>query len=801
MTPDLRFQPHSLMQPLAAALATMLLAAGSAASAQTEATGATDATEAPRAQDDKVRIGTIVITGRGDRLGAGQMLNEDATKARSTLTRAATEKDRATGNPLQALALLPSINSFSHDGTGLFGGGLTVRGFNADQLGFTVNGVPVNDSGNFALYPQEYVDQENICTESIAQGSPDVDSPHAGATGGNISLTTCDPENQRRARLSQTLGGLGLTRTYLRLDSGRFAADRAKVFLSYSHTEAEKWKGEGRARRDHFDAVFRFDLDADNAILGSLLYNRAVNHNIYNPTLAELNSKGYFVDYATTFTPHLPPAGGSTQAESAQSPLYYGLSLNPFENVIASVSGSFKLGPNTSLKVQPYLWYGFGNGGWSERALRETSGLLGGAVDLNGDGDTIDTVRVARASITRTQRPGITAEINTSFGAHSLRAGLWYERAEHRQTRPVVRIDADGTPADRWLRECMRRVDGSCYQGRDWDTVSTAWQAYLSDAIAFDGERGTLTLALRTPHVRREVSVIRSEGENLPDYRIDKSFSTVLPQVGLRYQIDRANHVFINVAKNFKAPPNFAYTGANVRVVNGVVLPYADVRPETSVMTDLGWRLQTPRGSVSATLFSAEFKNRQADAFDPNNLVSTYQNAGRTRNRGLELEAGSAAFGGGFTLYGSLTLQRSRLKDDLAVSATASLPTAGKQMTLTPETMLGAALQYASGPWYARLKLKYTGRQYATLMNDEEVPAYTVGDLDLGYRFADQGWLKQPTLRMNVSNIGNARYRNPSSGSVANAQPYGAIGAASSAPTYYVGAPRLLSFSLSADFQ
>lgn len=802
--------------PVARALAVLLAGAAASSFAQQAASDA----DQPRAKDDNVRIGTVVITGQGDRLGAGQMLKEDVAKARSTVTKAATEKDRATGNPYQALALLPSINTFNHDGTGLFGGGLSVRGFNSDQLGFTINGVPVNDSGNFAVYPQEYIDQENVCTMSVAQGSPDSESPHAGATGGNVSITTCDPEDKQRVRASLTLGGLNLQRTYVRVDSGRFADNRGKVFVSLSHSEADKWKGEGKAKRDHLDAAFRFDIDQDNVILGSLVYNRAVNNNIYNMTLAELNSKGYSYDYATAFKARVP-GGAGTQTESVQaSPIYYGLSLNPFENAIVSVSGSFKVAKDTYLKVQPYLWYGFGNGGWSERAVSEVTGLTGGAVDLNGDGDKVDTVRMARASVTRTHRPGVTTEINTTYGDHALRFGIWYERADHRQTQPLVQINADGTPADIWLRDCARRVDGSCYQGRDWDTVSTAYQAYVSDNMSFMGDRGMLTMSVRTPHVRRDVTAYASEGQgSIPTFRLQRDYSDVLPQLGVRFNVDKQQQVFANIAKNFKAPPNFAFTGTSVSVVGGVVTPIATIKPETSVMLDLGYRLQTSAGSLSATVFNADFKNRQANATDTNTLVSVYSNAGRTNNRGLELEAGSAPFFGGFTAYGSLTLQKSKLKDDLptataAVAASGGnpavpakpvlLPTAGKQMTLTPEMMIGAALQYASGPYYARLKLKHTGKQYATLMNDEETPAYTTGDLDLGYKFADMGIVKSPTLRLNVSNIGNTKYRNPSSGTGANAVNYVISGVGTvngSAPTYYLGAPRLITLSLTADFQ
>lgn len=756
---------------------------------------------APRAKDDTVRLGTITIVGEGNKLGAGQMLNEDVAKSRSTVTKAAVEKDRATGNPYQALALLPSINSFNHDATGLFGGGLTVRGFNSDQLGFTINGVPVNDSGNFAVYPQEYVDQENVCTQSVTQGSPDAESPHAGATGGNVSITTCDPEDKRRFRVSQTLGQLDLTRTYVRFDSGRFADNKLKVFLSYSHTQADKWKGKGEAKKDHIDAAFRYDINQDNVILGSVVYNRAINNNIYNPSLKELNDNGYYFDYSTTFKPHLTPANGTAQRETANSfaASYYDMALNPFENAIVSVSGSFKVAENTYLKVQPYLWYGLGNGGWSEQALNEATGLIGGAVDINGDGDTLDVWRVARASQTRTQRPGVTAELSTVLGDHYLKAGLWYERASHRQTQPAVQITDKGRPADIWLQDgCVQRADGTCYEGRNTDTTSTAYQAYLSDNISFMGDRGMLTLGVRAPHVTRDVTSFANEGFRT-SYNLKKSYDDVLPQLGLRFNLDRNSQVFLNVAKNFKAPPNTAFMTPNVRVLNGVVTPYIDVKPETSVMTDIGYRLQTRAGSLSATVFNSDFKDRQASAYDPNTQVSTFQNIGRTTNRGLELEAGSATFWGGFTAYGSLTLQKSKVKDNYAVSATATLPTAGKQMTLTPEQMIGASLQYATGPYYVRLKAKYTGKQYATLMNDEEVPTYTVLDLDAGYNFGNVGMLSNTQLRMNISNLGNEKYRNPSSGTVSNALVYGSRAAQN--VFYYLGAPRFFSVTLSADFQ
>jgi len=782
--------------------AAVALVCASPVMAQTAA-GADDGQ--PRAKEDNVRLGTIVIVGEGGKLGAGQMLNEDSVKGRSTVTKAATEKNLATGNPFQALALLPGINTFNHDATGLFGGGLTVRGFGADQMGFTINGVPVNDSGNFAVYPQEYADQENLCTQTISQGNPDVESPHAGATGGNVGITSCDPENTRRFRVAQGFGELRMSRTFVRADSGRFADDKAKVFVSLSHTQADKWKGEGGAKKDHLDAAFRWDLNPDNTILGSVLYNRAVNNNIANVSLAQLNASGYYYDFSKTFTPGHLPGGAGAQKETGPSPQYYKLSINPFENAIASLSGSFKLASETYLKVQPYYWYGFGTGGVQQTALSETAflntttGKTGAGTDLNGDKDTLDTVIVARSSVTKTQRPGVTAEVNTTFGNHQVRFGVWYERAQHRQTQPAVGVNAEGEPYDIWLQNGqILRPSGTTYQGRDWDTISTAYQFYANDTISLMGDSAVLSLGVRAPTVKRDVTNYANE-TFATTYNIQKTYSDVLPQIGLRVNLDKGHQVFANVGKNFRAAPNFAFTGNNVRLNSaGQVELVTEAKPETSIVSDLGYRLQTRAFSFSATLFNADFTDRQANAYDPVADKSTYTNAGKVKTSGLELEVGSAPFGGGFTAYGSLTAQSSEMKDDITVAKGQILPTAGKQFTLVPDRMVGASLQYTTGAFYARLKAKHTGRQYASLLNDEEVPAYTTGDFDAGYNFGKLGSMSNVQLRFNLSNITNAQYRNPSSGSVVNTVKYGATNP--STVFYYLGAPRYAAVSMSADF-
>ena len=801
---------HSLT--VLARAVTLALASAALSSAVAQTTPAAE-DAAPRAKDDAVRLGTVTVTGSGSKLGAGQILNEDTVKARSTVTKDATEKDRATGNSYQALSLLPGINTFNHDATGLFGGGLNVRGFDVTQLGFTINGVPVNDSGSYSVFPQEYVDLENICTQQISQGNPDVESPHVGATGGSVNIVSCDPEEKRRLRVAQTLGQLSLSRTFVRFDSGRIANNLLKTFVSASHTQADKWKGSGGAKRDHFDAGFSLDLSPDNRLLGSVMYNKAINNNIQTFNLTQLNSLGYYADYSTTFTPgHLPAVNGVRQAETG--PLlpqqFYKLALNPFENAIVSVSGSFKLAENTYLKVQPYLWYGYGTGGVQQRALSETAflnsatGKTGAGRDLNGDGDTLDTVIVANSSVTKTNRPGVTAEVSHAWGDHQIKLGFWYERAQHRQTGPAVAVDANGNPADQWLRNGrILRPDGSEYNSRNWLTTSPAYQTYFSDNFSFMNGSGLLQFGARALSITRKFTNVANEGGTTVNfnstYSVEKSFNDVLPQIGVRFNLDREQQVFANVGKNFRAPPNFAYapTNGNVTIINGVAVLTGDVKAETSINTDIGYRYQGAAFTASGTAFNVDFTNRQANAFDPNTLKTIYTNAGKARTRGVEFEAGTVPVNG-WSAYASLTLQKSQVLNDIRSNATQVLPTTGKQFTLTPQMLAGLSLQYSEGPLYVRVKAKKTGRQYATLMNDEEVPSYMTAEFDAGYKFGDFTFVKSPQLRLNVSNLGNTQYRNPSSGTILNAKAIGTQPAGN--VLYYLGAPRFFSVTLSADF-
>ncbi len=764
-------------------------------------------------QSTATDVGRISVDGQAGASSTGLIVQEDTPKARSSVNRAHLETLSPSSNPYQAIEMLPGVNTFSYDGTGLFGGGLRVRGANSDQMGFTINGAPVNDSGNFAVYPQEYSDVDNLCEVFLTQGSTDTEAPHVGASGGNIGMVTCSPADKFGARLSQSLGMLNFSKTFVRLDTGKFANDTAKAYLSYSKSRADKFKGLGKADKDHIDFGAEFKPSASLSFATSLLYNKAVNNNYLTLSKANIATSGTQLDFSTTVPQHVTPVNGTAQNDTLPGApdTYYGFNLNPFKNYLWTGKAEYKVSKDVSVSAEPYFWYGFGTGGQEQQLLTESkAGTLrgGGIADINGDGDSLDKVLVYRGSLTQTYRPGVTFKTNLRLDNNNILAGYWVERARHIQTQPAVRVDNAGNASDIWLQDeslYVLRQDGTSYQGRNQRTISSASSLFVQDSIDLLQDKLNLQLGLRKSEIKREFNNYANEGFGQgADYIVNKTYSKVLPSVGVRYALDPQQQLFANLAGNMKAPGNFSYgsllTGGTWvnGVLGGASLRDPAVQMETSTNLDIGYRFAGKDLTFSGSVYHINFRNRIASAYDPVAGIKTDYNVGDVITKGFELESGYK-LSNNWSLYGSLSYTDSKMQSDLRTGASAFEATSGKQMPDTPQWLGALRLGYNSGSWYANADVKYTGTAYSTLVNDESVDAVTLTNATLGYRFGDTAFLKKPSIQLNVSNLFDRGYLRINSGSGSQFTTR-ALGAGGSTPYYYVGAPRFISVTLRTDF-
>src|ERR1700685_2026601 len=129
------------------------------------------------------QLSTIEVSAQSLSLGGGLMSVQTAPKAVSTITRDAIVKAAPGSNFTQMIGSIPGVNTSTDDATGLADGNYNVRGFTGNEVGITVNGAPISDSGNYAVYATEYGDTENYGDITVEQGIPDLDSPNAGRRG------------------------------------------------------------------------------------------------------------------------------------------------------------------------------------------------------------------------------------------------------------------------------------------------------------------------------------------------------------------------------------------------------------------------------------------------------------------------------------------------------------------------------------------------------------------------------------------------------------------------------------------
>lgn len=128
----------------------------------------------------------VSVTGNTRRtgLGGGFMTAQTGGHTERTIMQSAMSRLAASPNPLTFVATMPGANVTNAYPFGMAQGNLSVRGMNSDQIGMTLDGAPLNDAGTYMVFPNQYVDTENLQSISLRPGASDLDALVTGASGG-----------------------------------------------------------------------------------------------------------------------------------------------------------------------------------------------------------------------------------------------------------------------------------------------------------------------------------------------------------------------------------------------------------------------------------------------------------------------------------------------------------------------------------------------------------------------------------------------------------------------------------------
>ena len=242
----LRFHKWSLA-------AAALLGAGLAQNAFAQSTG-TEAVE-----ED---MGEVVVSATRVR-NIGIVGDQTAPKSRVIADAANTSRRRLAGQSVfQALNQIPGVNFTNSDPYGTSGGNLRIRGFDGSRVSVTFDGVPLNDSGNYALFTNQMLDSgahrpRRREPRHHRRRQPDGvgDRRHGGLSHAATRRTSSAARPCSRAATSTTSARSCASTPA----SSAPGAPRRSSPASYQ--KYDKFKGPGELEKKQFNAVVRQDFE------------------------------------------------------------------------------------------------------------------------------------------------------------------------------------------------------------------------------------------------------------------------------------------------------------------------------------------------------------------------------------------------------------------------------------------------------------------------------------------------------------------------------------------------------------
>lgn len=728
---------------LGAAIGALSTHAGPASAADTAAAEA-----APSVEE-------LVVYGRGE--------------ARQVQTLQAEELARTApgSSPIKAVEMLPGVNFQSADAFGAYEWStrISIRGFNQNQLGFTLDGVPLGDMsyGNFnGLHISRAIASEDIGKVELAQGAGSLETASTSNLGGALKFYSRDPAHAFGVLLAGTYGSANTRRGVVRLDTGDLATG-GRAALTLVDQAADKWKGDGQQRQRQID--FKFVQPLGPATLtGFYDWSRRRENDYQDLSLGMIQRLGYDWDNITgqwaravliadvannrgdTGAPVTNAAAGTVYPAPIQSvdDAYYDASGLRNDDLWALTLAA-PLGP-LDASATLYGHRNEGQGTWFTPYVPSPNALTPGATTDNAP----ISVRTTEYSIDRT---GVVAGATWTLGAHQVRFGGWYEDNDFEQARRFYGLDRAAPNRDslKFMRNPFATQWAYAFNTR------TA-QGYLEDLWSVTD---ALRLNAGFKAVRVEIKSNTLAGGPVINGAIT-SKDGFLPQVGATYRLGEGQELFADYSENLRAF-GAAHTGISPFATTqaGFDAIVGKLKPETSRTVEAGWRFTTPdlQGVVAA--YYVKFDNRLIGASAGAGIVGNptiLANAGSVTAKGFEA-AGTWRLSEAWSLFGSYAYDDSSYDDDVRdASGAVTQRIAGKTTVDTPKHLLNAKLAFDRDGWFATLSAHYTSRRFFTYTNDQSVPAYTTVDLSAGYRFEGEGLAKGLEVQVNVTNLTDERY-------------------------------------------
>lgn len=673
------------------------------------------------AQDNAVQTEDISVFGQGQTRQVQNISKKDI-------------EDAAPGSsPLKILDKVPGVHFESSDSFGAYewSSTISVRGFSSNQLGYTLDDIPLGDLsyGNHnGLHISRAISSENIGRAQVSLGTSSIDTASTSNLGGTMQFYSTDPDEQFGGTVSQMLGSGSARRTYARLDTGRLS-NGGKLYISAVDQNSEKWKGSGEQRNKQVNAKYVQFFDESKL---SAFVNWSDRQEVDYQDLSKemLNRLGNNWDnYSPDWNKAIQSSKGVwTSGETSKDDAYFaGSGIR--EDFLSGVTLDAKLNDNLRWKNTIYKHTNKGAGLWW------TPYVLSPVTNT-------PSVRTTEYDIDRT---GLLSSLTYTLGNHKLNGGLWFENDDFTQARRYYATSASNSRSPYEIPSGAFRTDWAF----NYNEKTVQW--FAQDTITVS-PRLTVNAGFKSPRV--EVTGTETTGADRPSGTIT-SEKSLLPQLGMVYKLDPHNELFAGAAENMRATYTqpFGTTKAGFASIQG------NLRPETSTTYEGGWRFHEDKLDGVLSIYHVEFNDRLLSIGSGAGIVgspSVLANVGKVKSNGMDIGL-NWKLASTWAWFNSFSINRTQYEDNY-LDGTTVREVSGKQVVGVPEQMFKTELSYDNGSWFARLGGDYTSKRYYTYSNDNSVDGRWIANLGAGYRIKNVGFFKEVKAQVNVTNLFNKEY-------------------------------------------
>lgn len=763
---------------------------------------------APTSTEAKGGQESISVLGqRSQAPGGGMMRAETAARSVQSVTQAYIEMQSPTSSPLDLIKNLPSVNISTPDPSGNEGGSISSRGLYDNDIGFLLNGMPIANGSSTAAsnFIQNYIDSNNIASESMTPGSISVEDPLTSAAAGALSITTRAPSQKFGGFISGSYGSFNTSREFIRLDSGEIGHSGITSYASFSNMHSDAWRGSGTSERKHMDFRMTKTIGERSSIDLFVGYNHSFYYQNRYPTMAN-----FYAD--KNGLPVTTPISYNATFSATSPSSYYGVHGSDKDQFYASLPMHFALNHLFSVTITPYYQRGAITLNSASR-LQEGHTYAGTAlqqVDLNGDGkiSTATRAAVSTNAMSLNQQGGVVASLHWHGENNDGQIGYWHEENSYSLKTPLSRMNqvTGAQPSDTDTAAYYRTTSGNIYYSTNYVGSYSLNSGFMEDTQFFLNHKMSLTGGIKV------VSETLRGQDFLASTASSSNHTFVSPMPRMSWSWDFAPHhqVYINAEGDFRAPSPVNLITRYSTSTGAMTTSGANAKPQYSIKEELGYRYTGDVFLADVSVYNFNVTNRllSLNTYSNDVPVSETLNTGGETIRGVDLMLSTKPLFHRFRPYLSFEYLHATMDNNLPIAADNGsidyLKTRGKTPIMTPKFMGSIGLTYTEGPFFLNASIRYTDKQYSTFMNDQAMPSYFSDSLSLGYHLPKFFIAQSPVFKLNFTNLtgqyklGGVYYF--AENAKATTGVYGNKISADSAPSYYIQPPFSMMGSLSTSF-